>query len=755
MKLYLYIIVVLILLTSIKPKPFVKTPLRPKLFRELAGYSCPEGDISKTPGFFDAFGFIDPLNGQTTFSAGHRGDTIFGLPRKQYAQYYPSGVINGINWPGDRRLRIVFDWTGALDMNDTTNTVNFTDMWGYNALFDAGDTLKFYKLDVMFRVSPENRWVYLARPDSMMTPFLVLITSANPSGTWASATCNIDMRYMLVTANLHNRGAYFTTPDFAELSCYGTYNYSPSSLVTRAATYTGALPDKPTFGACTGSNFGQGFDTLQQINLGDNRTYGLTEYWDNDASKTTTASATFAFDHFTDIGPGQYPFYKRTGKKFWWSIKGASAYLASLHATNLNTDDWNADPESHNYTRDGKLFFNYVAKWGSVAVSSSRTAWTGDGGFPNGQNTIYYVENGNEDNFTTSGLSYYQRSRSDYDSLKAADVNFKFVMSGTTDLDTAFIDNLAWFCEILSTDKKFIWDVINFHHYPRTQNILGYAASLDQQVGEHGASPESDAGIGILSLYNQGCRSIYNYIHGDTTKKIWNTEYGYGNWGTPAANPSQAGTPWDIGCVPSNPTWDSLHMKAILEARSTLIFPFTGVQVYNQFFFHNSGNQATNSPVLFYSYGMVSVPSITPPFAATVFFPNWYYNNGIYARMKWYKPITIIGAGDTTSYCHAYYQKIDSTTGLLTDSVCDVVWKTSQQGTSLSNVTVNVGFRKNNTVQTMVPSFIATIGTTGSKSVTGKTIFYSSLDEQPNFAFGIIAHPDWWIFPHKAVFKSN
>lgn len=714
---HLIYIAICVLFVSAAPKKkvFTKTTIKPKIFREWVGYSFDNGDISKMTGFFNFFGQIDPLNGGTSFPGGGI-DTIYGFPRKQYDKYYKQGVVDGMYYAGDRGLNVVFDFAGLTDYNDTLHTWNITDLWGFNSLFDSGDTLYFYNLDVMFRRSFSTRSWCLARPDSLLTPFAKLVTTANaPTGAWVSTTCNINCRYMMIRATRRNRGAYFTIPDFSELSIYGTPNYDTTAVTPRAATYTGPVPSINTYGDFVGNNLGTGYDTLEMIYDGNVRVYGNMYYWDSARANTSTATATFVPDYFPDIGPTQYPFFKRTNRKFWWTIRGPSQYLNVTHpGAKANVDNWNGEPESFNYTRDAKIFGKYAQYW-------------------NGQ--IYYVENGNEDNYTLSVLCYFLRTSMDYDSIKTYST-MKLVMSGTTDNDPYWVDNFVWFSKIFRVDGIIPVDIINFHHYPRTVNILGYAPSLEQQVGAFGRSPEGDVGIGLAAYYTTYCRQVWNVLGGDTSKQIWNTEAGYGMYGTPAADPFQAAYPWDIGCTPSRGSWDSVHYRAIMMARMELCMTESPVTVYNEFFFHNSSFSTTIYPNLFESYGRVTGHNSSPPYNATTFYPWWYYRASIYNRLKWYRIVSTSGNTDTTGLHHQLWQKVDSATGRLTDSTCDIIWKNSQQGATASNQTVRIGYRKNSLVEKYVPSMTSVVGTSSTQAVLLNTLFLTSQDEQPTMFFG-------------------
>ncbi|MBS1565668.1 MAG: T9SS type A sorting domain-containing protein, partial [Bacteroidetes bacterium] len=602
---------------------------------------------------------------------------------------------------GNRGARVVFDMTGMKDANDTAHKFHLTDIYGYEFTWEAGDTLFFYNLDVMLEQPQTERWKWLARPDSLLTPFAKLVTGGSSAGKWRNVTVDENVRYILVRWLPRNRGSYYTLPDFKELCLYGKYLYDTATVTdVRPESYMGPLPSKKTkdqtYGAFVGTNLGQGFDTLSMAYDGNIRVYGSTNYWDKDVTASTISSIKYTFDAFPDIGPTQYAAYKRAGKKVWWSIRGASSYINSIvpGGTGVNIDNWWSDPENpFNYSRDADFYFNYGAKFGNVKVSAGLTKWLGDASNSNGQNTLNYVENGNEeDAHGVSQLAYWARSVCDYDGyegrvgvagrsgLKAADPGFKMIMSATMEIDTAVVDNFVWFSKLMRADGKLPFDVINFHHYPRTTNVLGYAPGYEQEVGSHGESPEADD---VLNGYTASAKAIYNYVDGDTSIRIINTEYGYGNWGTVAATPIQASYPWDFGCLPSSGGWDSLQLKALLMARSELIMPFTPYSGYNEYFFHNSSFGANNF-MLFSSYGRTTGRD-NVKWRPTTFFPWWYYRAGLYNHLKDYYPDAVVQNGGTSGMWITRWRNINNP-----DSTCYAVWKGSYNGSSLSNQSIFV-----------------------------------------------------------------
>lgn len=751
-KTYTYILLFLIpvmFVASRPTRPWVKTPIRPRIIRDLAGYSKPDGDRAQDTGFFDKFGLVNPANG---ISMPSGVDTVYGWPRNQNNEWFPSGNVDNNWWPGNRGCRVVIDLTGAKDMNDTTHLVHVTDFYGwYNANIQAGDTMFIYDLQVMMRAAPQNRWIYLARPDSVMTPIATLVTTNHFTGLWDSASVDVTGRYFMLRVIKHDHGSFTSIADFSEVSIYGTYNYDTSALNKRPDTYSGPYAAKPTYGQSTGSCFIGGIDTLETTAQGIFRYFGFMDYWDSTSTQSTLGSVTYTFDHFPDIGPTQYFAYSRAHQQFWWSIRGASKYLETQHpGATINIDAWGDDPEGPYYTRDAHFYFNYAAKWGARAVPSGQTVWTGDGGFSNGQNVIHYVENGNEDDAFASALCEWQRSSADYDSLKAADPTFNLIMSATTDRDTCRVDNYAWFSQLFRPDKIFIFSVVNFHWYIRNFTYLGHTPTVDQEVGAYGYSAEAG---NLYTAYIKYANAVYNYLDGYLIP-IYNTELGYNLWGTPAPNNSVSSF-WAQQCVPPRGSWDSTQYNAILQLRAELEIPFTPVQGFTEYAYNNADLSCTINSNIFTSCGETGARNSSAPFNSTCKYPKWYTRHCAYDRLKWYVPISSSGITDTLGYAHLLYQKIDSASGQPTDSICDIIYKTTQSAATLSSVNVSLnGYRLNNQVQKMIPSFTSPVGTTSTVSMNAATLSLATQDEMPTFFFSRqLSYPQFWRGNKLRIFK--
>ncbi len=675
--------------------------IKPAIIRDLSGYAI--RDRSKPAMFFDGFNEVDPANGVLDF-IGTAGAT-YGLPHQQDAKYYPQGNVIGqggstVYYPGNRGVRIIFDMTGARDMNDTTKKVKFTSIYAAEDYTDAGDTLYFYNFDKVFRASPSQRWWYMARPDSLLTPFLKVVGSG-ATRTWKSYAVSDSMRYVMVRAVLRDRGNYKTAPGITELMIYGKRLYDSTTLDKRPDVYTGALPNKKkasqTFDKSVGTNLGQGFDTLQLQYDGLIRIYGGKNYWATQTTTATAGSEQYKFDNFNDIGPKQYAAFKRAGTKFWWSIRGESAWYGSKYgAARIDIDNYGIEPEvPFSYKREADFYYNYAAKFGTVAVPAGNTRWTGDAGYPNGLGLISYVEAGNEDELSVSPLTSDAHTAACYDGaqgnlglggrtgVKSADPNFKLIYPGTSEQDSQRVDNYVWLSKITRTDNKVAVDAFNFHRYLRNTNNLNREFLCSDFVGAHGESAEKDSTLLNNTAF---AKAVFNYCDSDTTKEIFNTENGLGNWGHETYDELYAcNVVYDIGNMGkiTLPGLDSLQSKAVLMSRFEMITNASPIQGYNEYFFHNSNYGPNNFP-LFSSYGRITGRDTTT-YRAQVFYPWWYYRAGLYSSLKGYYPDSILSSAGTGLWIIRFRNVTTP------DSVCYAVWKGSYDGSSLANQVINVG----------------------------------------------------------------
>lgn len=427
----------------------------------------------------------------------------------------------------------------------------------------------------------------------------------------------------------------------------------------------------------------------------------------------------------------------------WWAITGSNAYVdRKFPGYALNTDDYPMEPGSpFSYNTAGEFSFYFAAKHGAVAVSTSLTTkW--DDNTANGLNDMNYWENGNElDRQNVMPLDYACRTMNEYDGyenrnggghygVKNADPNFKIIQAATTYLDTFWIKNVARYCAIMRTDHKNCVDEYNMHYYPRTGDHLGYDPKSDQQVGETSETPELDS---IYFRFNTVGRAVYNIPGVSNTSIINLTEYGYGNWGTPASTPNEAAYPWDIGNTPSGFGYDSMQWKAILMCRSEQIIPFTPFRGYNEFFYHNS-SFGPNNYLLFSSYGRTSGRDIVR-FRPTIFYPWWYVRAWQYNTIGDYQPDAYLEYGGFTGrHVQRWVNPSDPT------KVIYAVWLGTRNNTDLVNQVISDNIVSGPVIMKTM-SLTDSVGTTTVLTASGGSVVVPIVNAKVLYLVARIAGP--------------
>lgn len=715
-------------------------PIKPKIIRDLSGYWVHGGGGNNPFNWFDGYGTVDPKNGVTTFPSSNRADTTQALPFRNFPDYYPRGFNprGYLQYNGNRGLRMVFDLAGDKDaLKDLKYSI--TDIYAYDNTFYAGDSIFFYNFDNVLAMPVAERWKYLARPDSLLTPFATLVTqawAANPAGSkWINVNTNDSMRYILVRVVTKDRGNFTTYPQFGELVIYGSPAFS-GSVNPRPTTYSGPLPAKIPLSKFVGTNQGSFADTSQLIYDGNIRDYEAVQYYDNTSSDYPNNTYNFNPWSWTNAGLHYPQALKNQGRFLWASIRGCSHYMVNATGGNggqvINTNHPGDEPENpFSYTRSGDFFYNYAAKYGSNPAASG-TRWVNDAGFPNGLNYYDAVENGNEDEFVgLSILGYMMKSFVDYDGwegrvgtglgIKNADPNFKMVMSASVYMDSNRVDCYVWLSKILRSDGKFPFSIINNHHYSRTyDNKIDYNPMIEQQVGEKGESPEKDLMYDKLNSYTN---FYYNILDGDTSVKVFLTEWGYDNF--PDAPPSVAAlnSLWTISGTPLVPGYDNLQSKALMMLRGETIMAATGLRGYNEFMFHNAYYGPNTINMLFATSGRTTADPM-----ASVKFPWYWYRAGLYTYLKNYYPDAVLSNNGDNLWVIRWKNMQNP------DSVCYQVWKGSYNGSSLPNQSISIGAVAGSTASQVELSFTQATGTVTTVPAGGGYLTINAL-EKPLFYF--------------------
>lgn len=692
--------------------------------------------LQKHKFMYDGTGY-DPANGSLNIITG--GLVPF-LPEKQYPELYPDLAVKDLVYTDSIGNLTLLDFSRGKDSWDTSAQVHFTSIYASEISSEVGDTLSFYDIDFIFKLPPDQRGQALYSLYSTRIPF-AKISTKNKTREWTSVLCNKTCRYVVVRGMLKQRVGYKTTPLFTEIAFYGTPTVNMNTVPRRTAGYTlKKYPAPPTFDNFVGTNIGAGQRVDVLAGMGTTRIYGSKSYWSTSTSSTDTSNEVYTYDHFLDWGPTQYAQLKALGKKTWWSIRGVSAgYNQQFGTGAVDIDAKTANPVTWQaWTREAQFAFYYAAKFGTVVVPTAKTPhWNVNTG--NGLALLDRVEPGNEEEFygvlpilsvnkMSAWYDGYEHRLGPNTGVKTADPNFILIYPGNVAQNISLVTTHIWLSQVTRTNHDIPWDIFNYHHYPSTiaDNPTGTCAD---QVGATGKRAEKDQ----INIHNRiYIDSIYNMLDGDTTKKIINTETGYGNWATPATDPTFAcNVIYDYGnsfglLIPG---LDSLQSKAVAMSVLESKLYASGLAGYNDYFFHNSSFGA-NTYTLFSSYGMTTGHDIVN-FIPTTFFPWYYYHNSKASILKGYVRDSVWNSVlvDDTGLNVIRYKNVNRP-----DSVIWEVWKGTRTGTTLSSQNINIGAILGGTIRKSNASFVS--NTPSSSTISASGTLTINVGEQPTYYAG-------------------
>jgi hypothetical protein len=175
------------------------------------------------------------------------------------------------------------------------------------------------------------------------------------------------------------------------------------------------------------------------------------------------------------------------------------------------------------YLAHSDYMFQFAARYGRTAVSSSLLKLKPDQPLMRGSGLIRYLENWNEpDKWWSTRRGYFTPDEfsamcsADYDGhersmgpgkgMKSADPKIKMVMGGLASLNLEYLRCMKLWCEF-NRRSGFPADVLNFHHYSGN--------------GTRGISPEEDSLKQKLNVITNFRDSVM------TGKEIWLSEFGY------------------------------------------------------------------------------------------------------------------------------------------------------------------------------------------------------------------------------------
>ncbi len=438
----------------------------------------------------------------------------------------------------------------------------------------------------------------------------LVATSTNTYNTWRGYAVNASTRYLTILikspATLIN-----------EVVLYGVR----TTAFVKEEQVKSIVPPEKTYWHFAGTN--AFFDTpLETIKVsGSTRIYHPLEWMDLDTVNAFPNNK-YQFDKWSKEGGTDRPTdavlkeWKSAGLFTWQSVFNTSyRYYKSQHYNN-DAFEWKqiadtADAEiPASYKEHADFFYQLAARYGKTKVDTAFLR-VDHALKVSGLNLINYIENGNENNKTWKGrpayftpYEYAAMSSADYDGhegtmgkhlgIKAADPNMKLVQAGMIDIDTAYLKAMDFWCKANRKDKKFIWDVINVHHYCNNTNADGSYST--------GISPEADSLYFKLKSFVDFCRRHW------PSKEIWWSEFGYD------LNPNSPNhAPFIKGI-------DAEESQAIMIIRCFLIASAAGVDRAQQYMLRHAYRD-TASPGLYATSGlsMGSNPSNYQPHT------SWYY----------------------------------------------------------------------------------------------------------------------------------
>ncbi|MCX2745872.1 hypothetical protein OO013_18465 [Mangrovivirga sp. M17] len=211
---------------------------------------------------------------------------------------------------------------------------------------------------------------------------------------------------------------------------------------------------------------------------------------------------------------------------------GTTLWMTGEGEKSLENKPTKGDPGNpFDYKEHADHMFQFAARYGSNSVKKDLLKLHSSQEKISGMGVLQYYENWNEpDKWWMSRVQYFTPfeyaalSSADYDGHQGkmgetfgilnADPNSKLVMAGLATFNLEYVKAMKFWCEHNRTDKKFVWDVINFHHYSNNGGTQHGKATK-------GISPEADSlfyKIKRLSNFRD------KYLPG---KELWITEFGY------------------------------------------------------------------------------------------------------------------------------------------------------------------------------------------------------------------------------------
>jgi hypothetical protein len=715
--------------------------------------------------WFDGNGDPNAYNPDLFYYAGNdsSGFSTGAVPYRGF--YHVQGTDGfGNRWRGSRNMRYLFDLVGDTNMFKLAK-YGIREIYGLQIAPQGGvydDTLFFYNFDTVFNVLPQNRWAYIARPDSMLHPFAYL-TYGSPIfyyPTWAHDSFpRNDMRYMLVRMKYVDRGFFATHPDFRELAIYGEKLFTDDTIYRRPPSYTGPMPKPKKVKEILGSN-DAGADADQFYSDGLRRIYQKIEaQYDRVSVPLSDPSRVYNFN-FYNANTSQWlsdTLVSQRGVRVVLSIRGASKYIGDRvgNTEAINVTEPYMEPEDwHSYYGDAHFFTSLTKLFGentdTTFYSYYRISNTSQiPGPPVGKGSIYpvgtlYIEPGNEDEFRGStiptlvarALAYWDGMKGMLSDgvhplgIKTIDPTAQIVMPARVYLDSNFVASFIFLSKLQHPDRIVPFDIANMHHYARTYNDLDHGPTYEDEVNGRGRTPEQDK---MYERVTKSVKHLYNYLNGDTSKQWFLSEYGYDNYSVHPNSVDQLafGPPcfciWTTSATPRFPGYDSVQSKGIAMLRSELIFAAAGISGYHEFSMFNGGYTGNNNSAQLFATSGRAGDTLGSGTNLDKKFANWWVRSSTFLRYGDYRFDSLVTKGDSVGAWVLKFVKPG------TDSAMYAVWNGTQNGSQTASVLLRFKPLTGNSNNYKI-SFTQDNGATSLRSVVNNTLTVTA-KEEPEFYF--------------------
>lgn len=482
-----------------------------------------------------------------------------GLPELRDRIAFIKGTmgIGKTDYPKKKELCHIWKMTGDSNQTNLAAKDTIVQIGFYNNYFYSGDSAIIYNLDpVLANPDMAYRAQVLADPSHYLTPVTFFVTDSTQNNTWIKKNIDVTATYLLArytyrTHYLNTLGgdSVYSWAKFQEAIILGKKNLTPVTLRPFNFVPTPAA----NFGASQGVNTGyQSNDSTYSD--GTVRWYYRKEWLDTASTKNI---GLISRDGTND---GAYMFnqskrFIQQGKHILLNYRGANKYLQAngkLNDRGVNVDSIGADPElSTSYTRAALVAERLTGLLGRGTYSNT-AHFDNDADFTGlNTNAVSALEpEFNEANEYFNDLITPQVFHATYSALwdgdegrmpgiagiRGIDTSMEVWAQATAYIDYGFYESVWWLSQVLRSDKRWPFHVVNVHHYPSIANRRKYLdpTADNSMTYIRGASVEKDSTFYDL---NNFIKVMNGYMPGI---KVGLSESGYENIDTSSAvyNPS-------------------------------------------------------------------------------------------------------------------------------------------------------------------------------------------------------------------------